>query len=108
MKQGILLGIFLVILVNAVIGMEELAGLPDQFSWDNVNGVTYISPVKNQNFPYSCNSGWAFATIGMLEARIKKLRNAASPDISLSTQVLLSCDFLDYGCMGVCFYLIQG
>jgi hypothetical protein len=28
------------------------------------------------------------------------MRNATSPDISLSIQVLLSCDNLDYGCLG--------
>lgn len=98
------MGIFLALLLNVVIGIEELTVLPDQFSWDNINGVTYLGPVKNQNFPYSCNSGWAFATISMLEARIKKLRKAAAPDISLSTQVLLSCDTLDYGCLGVNLY----
>ncbi len=41
--------------------------------------MTYLSTVKNQNFPYACNSGWAFSTIGMLESRIKNLRKAATP-----------------------------
>ncbi len=36
----------------------------------------------------------------MLESRIKRMRNASSPDISLSVQVLLSCDTFNYGCMG--------
>jgi hypothetical protein len=42
----------------------------------------------------------------MIESRIKRMRKAASPDISLSTQVLLSCDTLDYGCLGVIFNLL--
>lgn len=66
MKQFIFIGIILVILTNVVTGIEKLTAIPDQFSWDNINGVTYLNSVKNQNFPYSCNSGWAFATIGML------------------------------------------
>ncbi len=70
--------------------------------------MSYLSPAKNQNFPYACNSGWAFSTIGMLEARIKNIRKGATPDISLSTQVLLSCDTLDFGCLGVKFFLITG
>ncbi len=37
----------------------------------------------------------------MIESRIKRLRKAQSPDITLSTQILLSCDTLDYGCLGV-------
>lgn len=63
--------------------------------------MSYLSPARNQNFPYSCNSGWAFATVGMIEARIKIQRKGASPDVSLSTQVLLSCDTFDNGCLGV-------
>lgn len=101
MKKVILIGVFLAIFMNVVIGISTIDAVPDKFSWDDVNGMTYLSTVKNQNFPYSCNSGWAFSTIGMLESRIKRLRKAASPDISLSTQVLLSCDTLDYGCLGV-------
>ena len=94
MKHIILLSVVLIAFVQSSTN-------PDNFSWDDMNGSTYLSPVKNQNFPYACNSGWAFSTIGMLEARIKSLRKAATPDISLSTQVLLSCDTLDYGCLGV-------
>jgi hypothetical protein len=81
--------------------------LPDDFSWADINGVSYLGPVKSQNFPHACNSGWAFSTIGMLESRIKRRRNASSPDISLSTQVLLSCDNLDFGCLGVLFLIFR-
>jgi len=102
MKQIILLSVLIFSLINA----NEVN--PDQFSWDNINGVSYLGPVKNQNFPYACNSGWAFSTIGMLESRIKNLRKASTPEISLSTQILLSCDTLDYGCLGVMIYFIIG
>lgn len=78
----------------------ELEDLPTNFTWANINNISYIGPVRNQNFPNSCNSGWAFSTIHMLDSRIKRRRNATSPDISLSVQVLLSCDTLDFGCMG--------
>ena len=80
---------------------------PTSFTWDNINGVSYLSEVKNQNFPASCNSGWAISTIDMLNSRIKVLRKAQSPDVSLSTQVLLSCDKFDFGCMGVLRYLFR-
>ncbi len=98
MKQINFILIFIVLCIHTV---SSFKANPEQFSWDNIEGVTYLGPVKNQNFPYSCNGGWAFSTIGMLESRIKYMRKAASPDISLSTQVLLSCDFLDFGCTAV-------
>ena len=75
----------------------------EDFSWQDVDGRSYIPEVKNQNFPSACNSGWALATVDMLNTKIKIFRNASSPDISLSTQVLLSCDTYDFGCMGVRF-----
>lgn len=54
---------------------------PDQFSWDSLNGTSFITPASNQNFPSPCNSGWAFSAIDVLNSRIKKFRNSASPDI---------------------------
>ena len=39
---------------------------PAEFSWDNIDNRTYLGTVHNQNFPYACNSGWAFSTISML------------------------------------------
>ncbi len=100
MKQTILALILLIICLQ-VNCTEQLPVInPQKFSWDDVNGTSYLGPVKSQNFPNFCNSGWAFSTIGMLESRIKSLRKASSPDISLSTQILLSCDTLDFGCLG--------
>ena len=40
--------------------MASLRGTyPDHFSWSDVNGTNYISPVQNQNIPQKCNSGWS-------------------------------------------------
>ena len=59
--------------------------------------------IYNQNFPQVCASGWAIATTSALSSRIKIRRNASSPDIELSPQVLLNCDNYDNGCLGVSF-----
>lgn len=84
--------------------ITELPSLPTEFSWDNVNNTNYLPPVRNQMFPEPCNSGWAISATATLNTRIKILRNASWPDISLSPQVLLDCDVLDYGCFGVTIY----
>lgn len=54
---------------------------PDSFSWDNVNGTSFISEVHSQNFPSACNSGWAFSAIDVFNSKMKIARKAASPDL---------------------------
>ena len=95
--------IFIIISISQGLGVESNDPLPINFSWANVNNRSYLTHIYNQNFPKPCNSGWAFATLNALNARIKIRRNATSPDVVLSTQVLLSCDEYDFGCLGVIF-----
>lgn len=75
--------------------------IPADFSWADVNGTSFMPPLRNQWFPAPCNSGWAMAATNVLNARIKIARKGAWPDVQLSPQVLLDCDNLDYGCFGV-------
>jgi hypothetical protein len=65
---------------------------PPSFTWDNVNGTSFVPEVHNQNIPYPCNSGWAFSTVDVFNSKMKIGRRAASPDFEISVQVLLSCD----------------
>ncbi|XP_061683773.1 dipeptidyl peptidase 1 isoform X2 [Syngnathoides biaculeatus] len=44
------------------------AALPQHWDWRNVDGLNFVSPVRNQA---SCGSCYSFATMGMLEARIR-------------------------------------
>ena len=80
------------------------ASLPFNFSWANRDGVNYMGINQNQNIPYRCESGWAFATINALNSRLNfrlNQTNFTSPQLSLSIQVLLECDTNNYGCLGV-------
>lgn len=78
------------------------AGLPERWDWRNVNGVNFVSPVRNQA---SCGSCYSFATMGMLEARIRIRTNNTENPI-FSPQQVVSCSEYSQGCDGGFPYLI--
>ncbi|XP_026148785.1 dipeptidyl peptidase 1 isoform X3 [Mastacembelus armatus] len=78
------------------------AALPEHWDWRNVDGVNFVSPVRNQA---SCGSCYSFASMGMLEARLRILtNNSATP--TLSPQQVVSCSEYSQGCDGGFPYLI--
>ncbi|XP_015197206.2 dipeptidyl peptidase 1 [Lepisosteus oculatus] len=80
------------------------AGLPESWDWRNINGVNYVSPVRNQA---SCGSCYSFSSMGMLEARIRILTNNTQQPV-LSPQQVVSCSEYSQGCDGGFPYLIAG
>ncbi|XP_072248700.1 dipeptidyl peptidase 1 [Leuresthes tenuis] len=78
------------------------AGLPERWDWRNVDGVSFVSPVRNQA---SCGSCYSFATMGMLEARVRILTNNSETPV-LSPQQVVSCSEYSQGCDGGFPYLI--
>ena len=87
---------------NKIIRPESY--LPESWDWRQVNGVNYVSDVRNQG---SCGSCYAFSSMGMLEARIKILTNNTVSPV-LSTQDVVSCSKLSPGCEGGFPYLVAG
>ncbi|XP_064596864.1 dipeptidyl peptidase 1-like [Liolophura sinensis] len=84
---------------------EEISGqLPDEFDWRDVNGVNYVSPVRNQQ---SCGSCYAFGSMAMLEARTRILTNNSRQPV-FSTQDAVSCSEYAQACEGGFPYLIAG
>ena len=72
------------------------------FDWRNVNGIDWMTPVKNQG---ACGSCWAFGTLGSMEAVINIRMNDPTIDMDLSEQVLVSCcrgyyPLCGFGCSG--------
>ncbi|XP_029922587.1 dipeptidyl peptidase 1 [Myripristis murdjan] len=76
--------------------------LPKQWDWRDVNGVNYLSPIRNQG---TCGSCYSFATMGLLEARIRILTNNSETPI-FSPQQVLSCSQYSQDCDGGFPYLI--
>jgi C1A family cysteine protease len=63
-----------------------LEGAPATFDWRNLEGISYVTPVKNQG---SCGSCWAFATTAGLESQV--MMATGGMPIDLSEQILVSC-----------------
>jgi C1A family cysteine protease len=59
---------------------------PPTVDWRGVEGVSYVTPVKNQG---SCGSCWAFATTAGLESQV--MIGTRGMPIDLSEQTLVSC-----------------
>ncbi|CAK6967295.1 hypothetical protein INR49_018632 [Scomber scombrus] len=78
------------------------AALPERWDWRNMDGVNFVSPVRNQA---SCGSCYSFASMGMLEARVRILTNNTEAPV-LSPQQVVSCSEYSQGCDGGFPYLI--
>jgi C1A family cysteine protease len=59
--------------------------VPATLDWRNMNGVNYVTPIKNQG---SCGSCWAFATTAGLESQVLMTQQVS---LNLSEQIVLSC-----------------
>eukprot|EP00823_Brevimastigomonas_motovehiculus_P005018 TRINITY_DN346_c0_g1_i1.p1 TRINITY_DN346_c0_g1~~TRINITY_DN346_c0_g1_i1.p1 ORF type:complete len:534 (+),score=105.32 TRINITY_DN346_c0_g1_i1:37-1638(+) len=81
---------------------QMIASLPTEFDWRNVDGVNYVSPVRDQEF---CGSCFSFSACGTMESRIRVAsKNKFQP--ILSPEDIVSCD-TNYaqGCNGGFAYL---
>jgi cathepsin X len=65
--------------------------LPDEFTWQNVDGTSYLTHSLNQHLPQYCGSCWAHGAISSLADRIKIARQGKGDDINLSIQYILNC-----------------
>lgn len=78
--------------------------LPKSFDWRDVNGMNFVSPIRNQE---SCGSCYAFASMGMNEARWRIMSNNTATPV-FSPQDIVECSEYSQGCDGGFPYLIGG
>ena len=79
-----------------VIDAKSANDLPDKFDWRNINGVNFLSPVRNQG---RCGSCYAISLIESLEARLRvKEKDITRP--LLSAEFVLRCGIYTQGCKG--------
>ena len=74
---------------------EDKEPLPSEFSWAE-SRPECISPIQDQG---SCGSCYAFSSAAMLAERHCITQNLDSAQL-LSTEFIISCDALDFGCQG--------
>jgi cathepsin C len=81
---------------------QEVAHLPDNFDWRNVNGENYIDPVILQK----CGSCYAVSTVSMINSRIRiQTKNRVKLDVPYDQ--VLQCDRYNQGCGGGYPFLVQ-
>jgi len=65
--------------------------LPDEFTWQDVDGSSFLTHSLNQHLPQYCGSCWAHGAVSALADRIKIARQGKGDDIDLSIQYILNC-----------------
>ena len=75
----------------------EIVDVPDYFSWIDIDGEDWTSPIQDQG---ACGSCWLFAAIGCLECIMNVRENCPNLDMDLSEQYVMSCLPLAGSCRG--------
>lgn len=64
------------------------ADVPRHLDWSNMNGESYVTPIKDQ---HPCGSCATFSTVGLVESWIKLLNDNTFIEPDLAEQIVWSC-----------------
>lgn len=82
----------------------DIEALPTALDWRSKNGTRWATWSRNQHVPNYCGACWSFAATSALSDRISIHLGDKFPEVDLSPQVILNCDFHgenpDMGCHG--------
>ncbi|CAG9467811.1 unnamed protein product [Pedinophyceae sp. YPF-701] len=73
---------------HEVVGADDL---PDTWDWRDVNGLNFLTPVRNQHIPTYCGSCFAHGSTSALSDRWAIIQNESRPGRLLSVQNVLDC-----------------
>ncbi|XP_068242940.1 dipeptidyl peptidase 1-like [Palaemon carinicauda] len=83
---------------------SAMENLPLNFDWRDVDGVDYVSPIRDQG---ACGSCYSFASMALLESRLRVATKNQRKDI-FSPQDAMTCTVLGQGCEGGYIFLTGG
>lgn len=63
---------------------------PPELDWTNMDGINWMTKVKNQSDPRPAGTCWAFGTVGQIEALINIVEQNPDPYFDLAEQTLVS------------------
>lgn len=82
---------------NQIVKAVSVNPLPTSFSWRNLGGRDWTTPVKNQA---ACGSCWAFSAVGAVEAVFNIAYHNPDLDLDLSEENLVSDCLIGHSCCG--------
>lgn len=77
--------------VRSPLPQTYITELPKRFTWENVNGSSFLTKNLNQHILQYCGSCWAHGALSALADRVKIARNGKGIDINLAIQYILNC-----------------
>ena len=87
---------------NAHRASVKKGDLPASLSWADMNGTSYLSPIRNQHIPVYCGSCWAMGSTSALSDRFNIMNGPSyAPSMYQSVQNVISCGN-EYDKCGTC------